>query len=402
MSESNKPKLANRMALFSESQTIAMAKAGRALAEQGKPIINLSFGEPDFDTPEYIKDAAKSALDQGYTKYTPVSGLPELKAAIVKKFKRDNHLEFGLNQIVVSTGAKHSIMNVMHAMVNPGDEVIIPAPYWVSYNDMVKFVAGAPVYIKTTIQDDFKISAAQLEQAITAKTKIFIFSSPSNPTGSIYSKEELAALAEVFARNPHVYVISDEIYEHINYIGAHHSIAQFEAIKDRVITINGLSKGFAMTGWRLGYLAAHPDIAFACEKIQGQFTSGANAMTQKAAVTALGDDLTETYAMRDAFLKRRALMLEELGKIDGLIINEPEGAFYVYPDVSAYFGKSFEGKRIENATDLCFYLLNHAYVTMVSGAAFGTPNYVRISYAASIDDLTEACKRIKNALEELT
>jgi len=401
MSQSNKPRLASRMSLFSESQTIAMAKAGRALAAEGKPVINLSFGEPDFDTPLFIKEAAKSALDEGYTKYTPVSGLPELKEAIVHKFKRDNNLSFKPNQIVVSTGAKHALMNVMHAMVNPKDEVIIPAPYWVSYNDMVKFVDGQPIYIETHIDDDFKITPDQLKEAITAKTKLFVFSSPANPSGSIYSLEELKGLVEVFVENPHVYVISDEIYEHINYIGIHHSMAQFESIKDRVITVNGLSKGFAMTGWRLGYLAAHADIAFACEKIQGQFTSGANAMTQKAAVTALRDDLTETHAMRNAFLERRDLMLSMLGDIEDIKINVPEGAFYVYPDVSAYFGKSFNGEVIADATALCFYLLNHAFVTMVSGTAFGTPNYVRISYAASLTDLKDACERIKKALEEL-
>lgn len=404
MDESDKTKLtlANRMSLFSESQTIAMAKAGRALAAQGNPVINLSFGEPDFDTPLYIRDAAKSSIDNGYTKYTPVAGLPELREAICAKFKRDNNLNFKSNQIVVSTGAKQSLMNVMHALVNPGDEVVIPTPYWVSYNDMVKFVDGTPKYIAASIEQDFKISPQQLKEAINSNTKLFVFSSPANPTGSVYSKEELKGLAKVFEQNPQVYIISDEIYEHINYIGKHESIAQFAAIKDRVITVNGLSKGFAMTGWRLGYLAAHEDIAFACEKIQGQFTSGANAMTQKAAVTALTSSLEETYKMRNIFKERRELMLKQLSSIEDLKVNKPEGAFYVFPDVSSFFGKSFKDTKINNASDLCFYLLHEAYVTTVSGAAFGAPNYIRISYAASSEDLEIACSRIKIALNKLT
>ena len=397
----NKPNLANRMSLFSESQTIAMAKAGRALAAEGKPIINLSFGEPDFDTPEYIKNAAKLAIDNGYTKYTPVPGMPELRDAICAKFERENNLIFKQNQIVVSTGAKQSLMNVMHALVNPKDEVIIPTPYWVSYNDMVKFVDGKPVYINAHIEMDFKITPEQLGNAITPKSKLFVFSSPSNPTGSIYSKSELKQLAAVFAKNPHVFIISDEIYEHINYIGKHESIAQFENIKDRVITVNGLSKGYAMTGWRLGYLAAHEDIAFACEKIQGQFTSGTNAMTQKAAITALGEDLSATLKMKDTFLQRRNFMIKELSSIEGIEINEPEGAFYLFPKINHFFGKKHGNEIIKSAADLCMYILHTAYVTTVNGAAFGAADYIRISYAADTEDLKTACKNIKETLAKL-
>lgn len=401
MESTHKPKLSNRLNLFSESQTIAMAKAGRALAAEGKPVINLSFGEPDFDTPAFIKDAAKQALDDGYTKYTPVAGLPELKEAIVHKFKRDNNLTYTTNQIVVSTGAKHAIMNVILALINEGDEVVIPAPYWVSYSDMVQFAGGTPVYIETSIDSDFKINPKQLSAAITEKTKLFIFSSPSNPSGSIYNHDELAGLVTIFEKHPSVFIISDEIYEHINYVGKHVSMASFTSIYNQVITINGFSKGFAMTGWRLGYLAAHPDIAYACEKIQGQFTSGANAMTQKAAVTALRDDLSETIKMANAFKVRRDLVVLELREIEGLKVNEPEGAFYVFPDVSYYFGKSYHGNKIENSMDLCFYLLNDAFVTLVSGDAFGAPNYIRFSYAASTDVLLTACQRIKEALYKL-
>lgn len=399
--DKNKTLLSDRMSLFAESQTIAMAKAGRALAAEGKPIINLSFGEPDFDTPQFIKSAAKEAIDEGYTKYTPVAGFPELRQSICRKLKRDNNLGYDPNQIVVSTGAKQALMNLMHALVNPGDEVIIPTPYWVSYNDMVKFVQGIPVYIETGIDQNFKISPQQLEESISSKTKLFIFSSPANPTGSVYSKDELYDLAQVFARHPQVYIISDEIYEHINYLGKHESIAQFEEIKDRVITVNGLSKSFAMTGWRLGYMAASAEIAYACEKIQGQFTSGANAMTQRAAITALDGELNETHKMRDTFKERRDLMVDKLRSINNLKVNVPQGAFYVFPDVSAYFGMSSGSSHIENASDLCMYLLNDAYVTTVGGAAFGAPNYIRISYAASTEDLEDACDRIKNALEKL-
>lgn len=401
METSFKPILSDKLNLFSESQTIAMAKAGRALAAQGKAVINLSFGEPDFDTPDYIKDAAIDAIHKGYTKYTPVAGIPSLKEAIVKKFERENGLKYETNQIVVSTGAKNSIMNTIIALLNAGDEVIIPTPYWVSYSDMVKLAGGTPVFVAADHHQDFKINAAQLESAITKKTKLFIFSSPCNPTGSIYSREELAALVSVFEKNEHVYIISDEIYEHINYKSKHESIASFQTVYNRVITVNGLSKAYAMTGWRIGYIGAHPDIAAACEKIQGQFTSGTNSIAQHAAVTALGPDLTETYKMRDTFLQRRDLVLKRLSAIEGLEVNVPEGAFYVFPKVSSYFGKSFESYKINDATDLAMYILNTVYVATVDGGAFGSPNHLRISYAASTKDLETACDRIELALSKL-
>ncbi len=395
------PKLAKRISLFEESQTIAMAKAGRALKASGKPIINLSFGEPDFDTPKFIKNAAIAAIKAGKTKYTPVAGLPELRDAISAKFLRENKLHYNRDQIVVSTGAKNSIMNVLMALLDTDDEVIIPTPYWVSYSDMVKLLDGKIKYIEAPQSQDFKITAKQLEEAITKKTKVFIFSSPSNPTGSIYSQSELESLAEVFRKNPHVYIISDEIYEHINYTGTHHSIASIASIYDRVITINGLSKGFAMTGWRIGYIGAHKDIAFACEKLQGQFTSGTNSIAQEAAITALNGNLEPTYYMRDKFLVRRNLLINQLSKVKGIKINVPPGAFYVFPDISYFFGKKHLSYQINNAADLAMYLLNFANVTTVDGQAFGAPNYLRISYAASLTDLKTACKNIKNALNQL-
>jgi len=401
METSYKPKLSDMLSLFSESQTIAMAKAGRELSAQGKQVVNLSFGEPDFDTPNYIKDAAIEAIHKGYTKYTPVAGIPALKEAIAKKFERENNLHYEANQIVVSTGAKNSIMNSILALLNPGDEVIIPTPYWVSYSDMVKLAGGKPIFVEADHHQDFKINANQLTKAITSKTKLFMFSSPCNPTGSIYSRKELAALVSVFEKNEHVFIISDEIYEHINYKSKHESMASFPSIYNRVITVNGLSKAYAMTGWRIGYIGAHPDIAAACEKIQGQFTSGTNSIAQHAAVTALGADLTETYKMRDTFLERRDLVLKRLSTIQGLEVNVPEGAFYVFPKVSSYFGKSFEAYKINNASDLAMYILNTVYVATVDGGAFGAPNYLRISYAASTNDLEKAFERIELALSKL-
>ena len=394
-------KLANRVDYINEPQTIAMAKLGRELAAQGFDVISLSLGEPDFTTPQHIKDAAKQSIDADFTYYTPVAGIPELREAIVAKFKRDNNLHFTPDQILVSTGAKHCIMNAMMALVNSGDEVIIPTPYWVSYSEMAKLIEGVPVFINATVEQQYKINAQQLEAAITPKTKLFIFSSPCNPTGSVYSKQELANLVAVFEKNPDIYIISDEIYEFINFVGKHESIGQFDAIKDRVITINGLSKGYAMTGWRLGYLAAHPTITKACEKIQSQFTSATSSITQKAAVAALNGDMKPSVAMVDAFKRRRELILNEVKSIPHWVCNNPDGAFYLFPDVSYYLGKSFDGITIHTATDFCMYLLHHAHVSMVTGEAFGAPQCVRMSYATSDEKIVEAMRRVRVALEKL-
>lgn len=393
--------LADRVSWINESQTIAMAKAGRELKAKGFDVINLSFGEPDFNTPTHISNAAKQAIDDGYTFYTPVPGYPELREAVVNKLKRDNDLDYSMNQVVVSTGAKHSIMNVVMAVVNPGEEVIIPTPYWVSYSEMIKLVQGVPVFIHADVSVDFKITPSQLEAAITPKTKAFLFSSPCNPTGTVYTKEELRALADVFVRHPGIVIISDEIYEYINFKGPHESIAQFEELQNRVVVVNGVSKGFAMTGWRIGYIAAPKEIAEACEKLQGQFTSGACSIAQRAALAALNSPLTSTYEMREAFRRRRELVLDLIGKIPGIRINVPDGAFYVFPDVSSFFGKSHPGGTIHNANDLCLYILNTCYVALVPGEAFGNPDYLRLSYAASDDMLVEAINRIEKALNAL-
>jgi aspartate aminotransferase len=394
-------KLANRVDYINEPQTIAMAKLGRELAAQGFDVISLSLGEPDFTTPQHIKDAAKQAIDTDFSYYTPVAGIPELREAVVAKFKRDNNLHFTADQILISTGAKHCIMNAMMALVNKGDEVIIPTPYWVSYSEMAKLIEGVPVFIHATVEQQYKINAQQLEAAITPKSKLFIFSSPCNPTGSVYSKQELANLVEVFEKHPDIYIISDEIYEFINFVGKHESIGQFESIKDRVITINGLSKGYAMTGWRLGYLAAHPAITKACEKIQSQFTSATSSITQKAAVAALNGDMKPSGVMVDAFKRRRQLILNEVKNIPNWVCNNPDGAFYLFPDVSYYFGKSVDGITINTATDFCMYLLHHAHVSMVTGEAFGAPQCVRMSYATSDEKIVEAMRRVKVALEKL-
>ena len=393
--------LAERVSWINESQTIAMAKAGRELKAKGFDVINLSFGEPDFDTPNHIRNAAKQAIDDGYTFYTPVAGYPELREAIVNKLKRDNDLDYSMNQVVVSTGAKHSIMNVIMAIINPGDEVIIPTPYWVSYSEMVKLVGGVPVFVDADVSSDFKITPSQLEAAITAKTKAFLFSSPCNPTGTVYSREELEALKDVFVKHPEVVIISDEIYEYINFIGQHESIAQFEEIQDRTVIVNGVSKGFAMTGWRIGYIAAPLEIAQACEKLQGQFTSGASSISQRAALAALTAPLTATHQMREAFHRRRDMVLDLLNEIPGIICNVPNGAFYLFPDVSSYFGKKHENGVIENANDLCLHILNTCFVSLVPGEAFGAPNCLRLSYAASDDTLKDALKRIAEALKAL-
>ncbi len=393
--------LAERINRLSESQTIKMAKLSRELKAQGEDIIDLSLGEPDFPTPQHIIDAAKKALDDGYTKYTPVAGFLELRQAISEKFKRDNNLTYSPEQIVVSTGAKHAIINAVLSLVNPGEEVIIPTPYWVSYSEMVRLAQGVVKFIPSTIDTDFKITAEQLEAAITPKTKLLMYSSPCNPTGSFYSKEELAAFAKVLEKHPQVHVISDEIYEYINFEGKHESIAQFPAIHDRVITVNGVSKGYSMTGWRIGYIGASLPIAKACDKMQSQFTSGTNAMAQIATITALNGSLVPTQEMVKAFLNRRNLVLSHLKDMPLIKANTPPGAFYVFPDVSAYFGKSYNGQMINDSDDLCMYLIHEGKMSIVTGRAFGDDRCVRISYATSEEKLTEAMIRMKAALAKL-
>jgi aspartate aminotransferase len=390
--------LSDRINNLSTSATLAMAAKARELRAEGKDIIGLSLGEPDFNTPDFIKNAAIEAVNQNYNSYTPVDGYVELKEAIITKFKRDNHLNYTLPQIVVSTGAKQSLYNIAAVMLNQGDEVILPCPYWVSYSDIVKLNEGVPVEVETSIDNDFKMTAAQLEAAITPKTKMIWYSSPCNPSGSVYSKAELRALADVLQKYPNIYVISDEIYEHINFVGGHFSMAQFEDMYDRTITVNGVSKAFAMTGWRIGYIGAPDWIARACNKMQGQVTSGANCIGQRAVITALEAPASSVQYMVDEFKVRRELILDLLSEIDGFKTNEPEGAFYVFPDVSAYFGKTIKGKTITDATDMSLFLLEEALVATVTGVAFGNPNCIRISYAASQDTIKEAIKRIKLAL----
>lgn len=394
--------LSDRVNRISESQTIAMARKSRELKAAGIDIISLSLGEPDFSTPQIIKDAAKKAIDDNFSYYTHVSGYLELREAICGKFKRDNGLTYTPDEIVVSTGAKQSIANAVLCLVNPGDEVIIPAPFWVSYLEILKLGEGLPVIIDTKIDADYKITPAQLEKAITPKTRLLMLSTPCNPTGSVYTKAELKALAEVVAKHDELYILSDEIYEHINFIGGHESFAQFDFIKDRVITINGVSKGFAMTGWRGGIMAAPKWIAQACDKMQGQFTSATCSITQKAMHKAMELDY-DTYIkpMRDAFLKRRDLVLSLMKDIPGLKTNVPQGAFYVYPEVTYYFGKKYKDHTINNATDLSLFLLDEGHLALVPGAAFGDDIYIRFSYATSEENLIEALKRMKEALAKL-
>jgi len=380
------------------SATLAMAAKARELKAEGKDIIGLSLGEPDFNTPDFIKEAAKTAVDENYNSYTPVDGYVELKQAIITKFKRDNNLNYQPSQIVVSTGAKQCLANVALVMLNEGDEVILPCPYWVSYADIVKLSDGVPVEVMTTIENDFKMTPQQLEAAITPKTKMIWFSSPCNPSGSVYSKSELRALADVLKNHPNIYIVSDEIYEHINFVGGHASMAEFEDMYDRTITVNGVSKAFAMTGWRIGFLGAPEAIARACNKMQGQITSGANCIAQRAVITALEASPTKVQYMIDEFKVRRDLLLGLLKDIDGFTCNTPEGAFYVFPDVSAFFGKTLNGTLIKNATDFSLYLLEAALVATVTGDAFGNPNCIRISYAASQDQIIEAINRIKKAV----
>ncbi len=396
--------LSNRINNLSESETLAMTRKSRELKAKGFDVINLSIGEPDFNTPTYIKDAAKEALDQNYTFYPPVPGYPDLREAISRKFKRDNNLDYPADQIVVSTGGKQALANAILSLINPGDEVIVPIPFWVSYKEIIKLAEGKAVFIPTSIENNFKITPDQLEKAITPKTKMLIFSSPCNPSGSVYSKDELKGIAEVVAKHENTFIISDEIYEHIIFTGQHQSIAQFDFIKERVITVNGVSKGFAMTGWRLGYIGAPKIIAKACDKLQGQFTSATCSISQRAAIAAMNTDPTQSpdlKMMRKAFHERRDLMLGLLNEIPGIKTNVPDGAFYIFPDISAYFGKTNGKITINNATDLCNYLLETVYVALVPGDAFGDPRCIRFSYATSNDKLIEAAKRIKKALAEL-
>lgn len=393
--------LSSRLNLFSEPETLKMAKLGRELRAKGFDVIDLSLGEPDFDTPEHIKEAAKKAIDDNYSHYTPVAGYPDLREAVCFKLKRDNNLDYKAENIIVSTGAKQSLANVVFATVSKGDEVVIPTPYWVTYSEIVKLGEGVCKLVPTSVENKYKITPAQLEAALTDKTRLFIFSSPCNPSGSVYSKAELAGLAEVFRKFPNVFILSDEIYEYINFVGKHESIAQFEDIKNRVIIINGLSKGFAMTGYRLGYVAAHPDVVKACEKLQGQFTSGTNSITQRAAIVALTTDLRPTTEMVEEFARRKKRVLEIIAAIPGLQLAEPDGAFYVFPIVSSYFGKSDGNETIRDADDLCMYILNNAHVSTVTGRAFGEPTCIRISFANSMEKIEEGWKRISAALAKL-
>lgn len=390
--------LSDRINNLSTSATLAMAAKARELRQQGKDIIGLSLGEPDFNTPDFVKDAAIQAIHDNYNAYSPVDGYQELKEAIIYKFKRDNNLDYKLSQIVVSTGAKQSLANVAQVMLNPGDEVILPCPYWVSYADMVQLAEGVPVEVQTSIDNDFKMTPTELEAAITPKTKMLWYSSPCNPSGSVYSKEELRGLADVLKKYPNIIVVSDEIYEHINFVGEHASMAQFPDMYNRTVTVNGVSKAFAMTGWRIGYIGAPEWIAKACNKMQGQVTSGANCIAQRAVITALNEPPSRIKYMVDEFKNRRKLILDLIHDIPGFKTNEPEGAFYVFPDISYYFGKTIKGKLIENASDFALFLLEEALVATVTGEAFGNKNCIRISYAASKEQIIEAMKRIKAAI----
>ncbi|MCB0733745.1 MAG: pyridoxal phosphate-dependent aminotransferase [Bacteroidetes bacterium] len=391
-----------RLLAVEESQTLVMTKKARELAATGVKVINLSIGEPDFDTPDHIKKAAIEAMDQGFTHYPPVTGYPDLRQAIADKFRTQNQLEYTADQVVVSCGAKHSIMNVIMALINPGDEVIIPAPYWVSYPEMVKLAEGVPVFLRSDISTDYKFRIEDLERTLNRRSKLFLFSSPCNPSGSVFSSDELHEIARVLAKHPDILVISDEIYEHLQYGQSHTSIGSFPELKDRVITVNGLSKAFAMTGWRIGYIGAPTWVAKACEKLQGQFTSGANSIAQRAAITAISGSLDETKRMCEIFEQRRELLFKGLMDIPGFVPNHPKGAFYIFPDVHTYFGKSYGDYTINNAGDLCIYLLSEAHVSVVSGAAFGNPECIRVSYAASAEDLTEALEKMKAALAKLS
>jgi len=391
-------KVSDRINKLAVSETLAMSQKSRDLKSKGINVINLSVGEPDFHTPDFVKDAAKKAIDDNISFYSPVPGFPDLLEAISKKLLRENGLSYAPDQIVVSNGAKHALANVLLALVDKDDEVIVPAPYWVSYVELVKLAEGKNVVIETTIESDFKVTPRQLSDAITPRTRALLLCSPSNPTGSVYTLNELAAIAEVVAKHPNIFIISDEIYEHINFVGKHESIAQFESIQDRVIIINGVSKGYAMTGWRIGYCAAPKWLAKACSKLQGQMTSGASSIAQKASTAAINSDSSYPQMMCKAFAKRRDLVIEKLSKIPGFKTNVPQGAFYIFPEVSALFGKKYSDGVINNASDLAMYLLNTAHVALVPGGAFGAPNFIRLSYAASESQLVEAIDRIEKAI----
>lgn len=393
--------LSDRLNRLSPSATLAMSQKSSEMKAQGVDVINLSVGEPDFNTPDHIKDAAKKAVDENYSRYSPVPGYPELRKAIVDKLQKENNLEYGLNEVLVSNGAKQCVCNAVMALVNNGDEVIVPAPYWVSYPQMVKLAGGTPVYVNAGFEQNFKMTPQQLEAAITPKTKMLILCSPSNPTGSVYSKEELKALAEVIRRHDDLYVLADEIYEHINYVGRHESIAQFDGMKERCIIVNGVSKAYAMTGWRIGYMAAPEWIIKGCNKLQGQYTSGPCSVSQKAAEAAYTLDQGCVEDMRLAFERRRNLVVKLAKEIEGLEVNVPEGAFYLFPKCSSFFGKHTDGYVINNATDLAMYLLEVGHVATVSGDAFGDPECIRFSYATSDDNLREAMRRIKETLARL-
>ncbi len=393
--------LSSRLSRFNEPETLKMAKLGRELRSKGVDVIDLSLGEPDFDTPTHIKESAKKAVDDNFSHYTPVAGFLDLREAICTKLKRDNNLDYKPENIIVSTGAKQSIANLVMAVVDTGDEVIIPTPYWVTYSEIVKLNEGIPVLVNTSLQNGYKITAKELEAAITPKTKLFMFSSPNNPTGCVYSKEELTVLAEVFKKHPDIFIMSDEIYEYINFVGKHESIAQFDFLKNQVVIINGLSKGYAMTGYRLGYIAGSVEVVKACEKLQGQITSGANSVTQRAAITALTTDLTPTLEMVHEFERRKHRVLELIQRIPGIQCSVPDGAFYIFPVVSQYFGKKDGDDVIANADDLCMYLLNKAYVSTVTGRAFGEPNCIRISFANNMQKIEEGYTRIIDALKKL-
>ncbi len=390
--------LSKRVEKLAESETLAMSRLATELKDKGVNVINMSLGEPDFATPDFVKVAAKEAIDKNFSYYTPVPGYKDLLEAVAHKFKRDNGLNYSPAQIVTSTGAKQSIINVVMATVNPGDEVVLPAPYWVSYSEMIQLNEGKVVEVQTDYQSDFKITPAQLEKAITPKTKLFLFSNPCNPTGTMYTEAELRALGEVFKKNPHVLIISDEMYEHINFQGKLFSLASIPELFNRTVTVNGLSKGFAMTGWRLGYIGAPLEIAKACVKIQGQFTSGTCSITQRAAITALNADPSVLKPMQDAFRRRRDLLISLMKEVPNIKLNNPGGAFYLFPEVSYYFGKSHEGHTIKDAKDLCMFLLNVGHVALTPGGAFGAPDYIRLSYATSEDIITEAVARIKKTL----
>jgi aspartate aminotransferase len=393
--------LSERVRNLEESQTIAMAQKSRELKAKGIDIISLSLGEPDFDTPDFIKKAAQTAIDENFSKYTPIPGYLDVREAISKKFKRDNDLNYTADQIVISTGAKQSIANVVLSLINPGDEVIVPSPYWVSYIEIIRLAGGVPVIIDTTIETDYKVSASDIERHITSKTKMLIYSSPCNPSGSVFTKNELRAIAEVIAKHPKIFIVSDEIYELINFEGKHESIAQFDFIYNQVITVNGVSKAFAMTGWRIGYIGAPKWIADACNKIQSQFTSGASSIAQKAAKRAVEADPKELDFMKNAFHQRRDLVLSLLSKIPGIKTNKPQGAFYIFIDISGLIGKTHENTTIKNATDLSMFLLEDAHVAMVTGEAFGDEKCIRFSYAASEKELIEAVKRISHSIAKL-